>query len=58
MGINLARAFSSYVSEEQKEKPRRDYPLVNSEDGTSFSLKMAIKDKHCLVPTICIMRSE
>jgi len=58
MGISSTRAVNSHISKGQKEKPRRDYPLVNTEYENRFSLKMAVKDKHCLVLTPFIMRRE
>lgn len=58
MGINSNRAVNSHIAKGQKEKPRREYPLVNTKYGDRPSLKMAMKDKHCLVPTTCLIRSE
>ena len=43
MGISSTRAVNFHISKGQKEKPRRDYPLVNIEYGNRFSLKIAIK---------------
>lgn len=58
MGISSTRAVNSHISKVKREKPRRDFPLVNIEYGKRFSLKMAIKDKHCLVLTTGITRNE